>query len=109
MSFTVPELTTILGALRLGNQARAFRNDVAYMAAEVGLLLVDTSWNVGLRLAEVFEVRPDTTMPFGIAFFNDEAQLTVHQALAASGYTGTLPVTNLANAALASWGADARV
>jgi len=79
------------------------------MSTETGLLLGDTSWNVGLRLAETFEVRSVETLPFGLAFYADEARLDVNQALAASGYVGTLPLSNLTNAALAFWGSEGRV
>ena len=109
MVFTTAELTTLLGALRLSRQARAFDRDVAFMSTETGLLLGDTSWNVGLRLAETFEVRQDDTLSHGLAFFADEARYDINQALAASGYTGSLPVSNLANAALAFWGSEGRV
>ena len=68
VTFSSAELNTILAALRLSGQARAFDRDVAFMSTETGLLLGDTSWNVGLRLAETFEVRSDDTLPFGIAF-----------------------------------------
>ena len=108
VTFSTAELNTILSALRLSGQARAFNNDVAFMSTETGLLLGDTSWNVGLRLAETFDVRQDDTLPFGLAFFADEARYDVHQALAASGYVGSLPLTNLAHAALAFWGSEGR-
>ena len=86
VTFSTAELTTILGSLRLSGQARAFDRDVAFMSTETGLLLGDTSWNVGLRLAETFEVRSADTLPFGLAFFADEARYDVQQALATSGY-----------------------
>ena len=109
VTFGVSELNTILAALRLNGQARAFSNDVAFANTEIGLLIIDVSWNVGLRLAEVYEVRPDDTMPFGLGFFIDEARQTVHQALASSGYIGPLPLTNLADASMVFWGSEGRV
>ena len=85
MTFSTSELNTILSALRLSGQARAFDRDVAFMSTETGLLLGDTSWNVGLRLAETFEVRQDDTLPFGLAFFVDEALYDVKGTLVVFG------------------------
>ena len=58
LSWSPSRLAEILAALRLANQARATVDDLVFMNAGFGLLVVDPSWNVGLRVSEQFEVRP---------------------------------------------------
>ena len=102
-TFSPSALNEILGGLRLAGQSRAWRDDICYMNATYMLLIVDTTWNVGLRFTELFEARPAPTLRFGLGFYADELQLDVDQALLASGYTGPTPVADLGSVFMAVW------
>ena len=47
-SWTAVRLNSILASLRLANQARVILDDVVFMNASYGLLIIDAEWNVGL-------------------------------------------------------------
>ena len=104
-TFSTAELTQTLAALRLANQARAYRSteQLCFLNAGRGLLIADIAVPVNLRLSESFEARPVATNPFGLGFFVAETSSDVNEALQASGYVGAVPLTNLAEAFLAFW------
>ena len=55
-SWSPSRLAEILAAMRLANQARATIDEIVFMNAGFGLLIVDPSWNVGLRLSEQYDL-----------------------------------------------------
>ena len=105
LSFSAEELGQALAAMRLVGQARAYRasQEICFLNASQGLVIIDISWMVGLRLSETFEARPAPANPFGIAFWADDLLRDVNAALLASGFIGGIPLTNLAEAHLAYW------
>jgi len=97
-SWSATALNGIIANLRLANQARSYSDGIAFMNAGFGLLIVDASWNVGLRLSEQYEARPASTFRFGIGFALDDLLLDVDAALAGAGYSRPMPISSLASA-----------
>jgi len=73
------------------------------MNAGFGLLIVDPSWNIGLRLSEQYEARPTPSYRLGLGFALDDLILDVDQALLGSGYSGITPIADLATAYMTFW------
>jgi hypothetical protein len=92
VEFPTAELAQALAHLVAGGNTRCQgQSGVTLISAGgTGLLLVDTSWHIGRRLVETFTVVSEASFPFGVAFQQGSSMFTLSQALAGSGYAGTV-------------------
>ena len=71
------------------------------------LLTMDIGWIQGRKLIEAYAISADTTFPFGIRFTLGQTHYTLNQALAGSGYVGT--ITELSQAFMALYNGGAQI